>query len=126
MKTLEDMRLKCVGSLIDSDALGNGGDVWGRSIDFTFRMEQFADITHLVINEGFFNSLGCPEQLGDFRFKVTERIVKGWENPQRIVVVVTGMDNLTDAIRDDKPDPRAQHVLLELCRIVLDDREKPE
>ncbi|MCL4682357.1 MAG: hypothetical protein KJZ92_13945 [Rhodocyclaceae bacterium] len=116
MPTLEGLRLKCVGSLIAGDILGNGGDVLGRPVDFAFRMEQFADVTHMVINEPFHASLGSPEQLGGFRFKVTSKIVKGWKEPEPIVLVVE-IDTLLDTVRDMTPEATANHVLLELFQL---------
>lgn len=123
MASLEGMRLKCVASLIESEVLGNGADVLGRPVDFAFRMEQFADITHMVINEPFYKSLGRPEQMGDFRFKSTRRLVKGWKEPETIVLVVE-IDELADIISGTAPDPAASHVLLELFTMYVEKVEK--
>jgi class 3 adenylate cyclase len=73
-------------------------DILGRGVDFSFRLERFADATHYTLNEMMVNALtnGDMKQYKTLSFRLCRRMVKGWDTAQTFYIA-TSLETIEDA-----------------------------
>ncbi|MBF0426609.1 MAG: hypothetical protein HQL66_12410 [Magnetococcales bacterium] len=123
---LHAMRLKTVVAFltnINQVEIEGQSDILGRGIDFCFRLEKFADGTHIVMNDYLRKILDLREggvtRFGGSEYDVVacRKKMKGWEEPQSFYLLVRTEDienYLTAA-----PSPYQEDVRTELIGYLI-------
>lgn len=94
---MKGLRIRVTTTYLDNIyKIGDGKEVIGRGIDFSFRLEKYADTSHIVVNEMFFKSLDFDKYVN--RSIECEKTAKGWTEPQKFYIIV--LDEKGKAIKD--------------------------
>lgn len=102
---------------------GRGGeiDVLGRGIDFAFRLEKFADTTHIVLNEMFAKAytkaIEKSKSSTSKKFELIwcRRKMRGWEDPKgESFCLLTGEQMIAANITAIIPSVHSDNVINEL------------
>ncbi|MBF0622678.1 MAG: hypothetical protein HQL54_12195 [Magnetococcales bacterium] len=125
---LSGLRLKIVITYLTNIhrvKVNDTNDVLGRGIDFSFRLERFADSTHLVVNKYFIDVLrdkGRPNEisLSKLEKKILKHVIpcrkrmKGWASLEgESFYLITEPDDIENFL-DAKPSPERGDVHTEL------------
>lgn len=116
---LHNIKLNSVVAYLDNIYRVNG-DVLGVGIDFAFRLEKFSDLTHVVINNGLANLLGC-DKTGKYKlFDAIEcsKSMKGWSTPENFFIL-TSMFMLKQEAPYLRPSSAADDVFVEMLIYVI-------
>lgn len=117
------MRLKSILTyLTNIYPVQKGSDVLGRGIDFSFRLERFADASHLLVNEMMkINICGSQkDEYKQFDFIQTRRTMRGWNNREgELFYIVTNKDMIVNAL-DLRPSISDLDVKTELFKFYLE------
>lgn len=135
-----NMRLKSVITYLTDIAViplekGNGDekDALGRGIDFSFRLEKFADATHIVINEMMAKALGVDvakktsfHASGQDLFPIPVRKrLKGWQDPHGEQFFLLTSVGMIQEASDQVPSPFEQDVKTELFEFYIKNTPLP-
>ena len=97
-------------------------DVLGRGIDFSFRLEKFADSSHIVINEMFkksvenyINSKSNNEE-SIYRIVECKKRIKGWKSEYETFYILTNDKMIKDTIEIYEPSFYSDNVNMELFK----------
>ncbi|MBN8545793.1 MAG: adenylate/guanylate cyclase domain-containing protein [Ignavibacteria bacterium] len=104
--------------LIDTGASG-AKDVLGRGIDFAFRLEKFADTTHIVLNEMIANAIKRTQKISEsqqkFELISCRRKMRGWDDAKgEVFYLLTGKQMIADNITAIIPSIYSENVTNEL------------
>ncbi len=115
--------------LIDTGANGEM-DVLGRGIDFAFRLEKFADTTHIVLNEMIANAFKKTEKMSKmnsqqkFELIRCRRKMRGWDDAKgEAFYLLTGKQMIADNITAIIPSIYSDNVTNELFSFFVKKRQ---
>jgi len=107
----------------------DGLDVLGRGIDFTFRLEKFADYGYIVTNKMLAEALINDAKqtkgdtcLNDYNIVPCSKRIKGWDVENFFSLINNG--NLRSAYEHKLPSPDTDHVYLELLQYIISHGDK--
>ncbi|MBF0381165.1 MAG: hypothetical protein HQL69_09115 [Magnetococcales bacterium] len=104
-------------------------DILGRGIDFCFRLEKFADPTHIVMNKMFKNSIDEHEKglYKGYSLLECKKKIKGWtkNTDGEIFYIMTSKDMLSSHLILSASN-HSDHVTNELINFFKDEVEKKE
>ncbi|GEM_PF-6692084 len=88
-------------------------DVIGRGVDFSFRLEKFADISHITVNKLFYNSLS--QNTRGYKEILCKRKVKGWSSEGgEEFYILTSESDIEEAFKGYRSPSSAGDVNMEL------------
>lgn len=99
-------------------------EIIGEGVDFSFRIEKYADTSHVVINKYFFTSIkDIVEKKQDYIVQKCERTIKGWDRPQDFYII-TKPGMIENSIEKHHSSTSDGNVLLEIFKGYLDNRDE--
>ena len=85
----------------------NNTDIIGRGVDFSFRLEKFAEPTHLVVNEMFYESI--KEMATNYTGIKCNKMLQGWKEPQ-LFYLISDIKFFESALGTIVPNPFSNDV----------------
>ncbi|MBN2435146.1 MAG: hypothetical protein JXK07_07755 [Spirochaetes bacterium] len=105
-------------------------DVLGRGIDFTFRLEKYADSGYIVVNNMFkdsvsdnmYNNDKNPNCIEEYKIVPCKKRIKGWDIEDFALLI--NRDDFISCYKHKVPAVSADHVYLELLKYLIDQDDK--
>ncbi len=103
-------------------------DILGRGIDFTFRLDKFADLSHTTVNGMMADALRYLQNDNKIKnkFEIIEvkKKVRGWDNPEgEKFCILTNSYMIEEAFSSIMPSSDTQNVNLELMKHYVNNKK---
>ena len=98
----------------------NNTDIIGCGVDFSFRLEKFAEPTHLVVNEMFYESI--KEMATNYTGIKCNKMLQGWKEPQ-LFYLISDIKFFESALGTIVPNPFSNDVNIELFQWYIIDKK---
>jgi len=126
-----DMRLKTVITYLTEIYIVNIDDkikdVLGRGIDFSFRLEKYADSSHIIINQMLKDSICKNENkecYNDFFIIECKKKIKGWNTSGEDFYLLTNEEMIKNTFNIFEPSVYSNDVNMELFKFYINFIEK--